>query len=531
MSRRFLVMLLAISIVFVGAIYGIPLEEISFKENPLQSTEGLVNTYLVINAKVYTVDNSRPTAEGFLVQDGIFMAVGTTRELLERYPQVPIFDAKGSAIVPGMIDAHAHLLNLGYSLNQADLRGCTSPEEVVQRLLPFAADLPAGAWLQARGWDQERFVNPVFPTKEDLDEAFPDIPVWLTRIDGHAAWSNTKALQLAGPLPPSDPPGGSVVRDQNGEPTGIFIDNAMDLVSVHIPPPNLEEKRRAVAAAVEACLSTGVTSMHDAGSPLEDINFLIQATDENLLRIRAYVMASNSGNTPQHWEQRGPIIDYRGRLTVRSTKIVVDGALGSRGAALLEPYTDDPGNYGLVITPLEQFKVDAEKWMRIGFQVNSHAIGDAANRIVLDGYEYVLDRLPTHPDLRLRIEHAQIVNMTDFERFRQMSIIASMQPTHATSDKLYAEERLGPERIKGAYAWRTFLNYGVHLAFSSDFPIEPVNPLIGFYSAITRQDPIDGSPPGGWYPEQLLTREEALKAFTLDAAYAAFQVSHVFAFF
>lgn len=480
--------------------------------------------FVVFNARVYTADSSRPAAEAFAVRDGRFIQVGSSDEILAAQPDARRVDAKGRTIVPGFIDAHAHLMGLGESMLQADLVGSRSKEEIIERLKAFEATLPEGAWLIGRGWDQNDWPEGVFPTRRDLDAAFPDRYVWLRRIDGHAGWANTAVLRAVGldrlrTLP--DLEGGKIIRDDDGTPTGVFIDAAMGIVDSIQPPLTDQQREQALELAIDAAKRHGLTGVHDAGADLNTIHLYQRAIDAGRFDLRVYAMIDGRGDTFDHFCSEGPLFDYGGKLTVRSVKYYIDGALGSRGAALLEEYTDDPGNRGLLMKAPERFEVDVREAMECGFQVNTHAIGDRGTRVVLDAYRAAL-RSTGATDGRHRIEHAQVVALEDIPGFAEMGIIASMQPTHATSDMYWAEDRVGPQRIHGAYAWRRFLDAGVRLAFGSDFPVEHVNPLLGFYAAVTRQD-ASGQPDGGWYADQALTREEALHAFTRDAAHAAFE--------
>ena len=481
--------------------------------------------YVLVNGRLYTVDPAQPVAEAMAVRGDRILMVGTTAQLTTAYPDAPHIDLQGRTVVPGFIDAHAHLMGLGLSRLRADLTGTRSVEEILERLREFARQLPEGAWLLGRGWDQNDWPVKEFPTRQMLDEVFPERPVWLVRIDGHAAWANTAAIRKANPallteqIP--DPEGGHIVRDAEGRPTGVFIDEAMALIARHIPPPSEAELEEALHRAVAEANRFGLTGVHDAGVSLKTIQRYRRAVDDGTLTLRLYVMVDGLEEAFDYFCEHGPLLDYGGRLTVRAVKLYIDGALGSRGAALLADYSDDPGDRGLLRHEPEVFTDMVMRAMKCGYQVNTHAIGDRGVRVVLDAYEKALRTLGRTVG-RHRVEHAQVVAPEDFARFATLDLIASMQPTHATSDMYWAEDRLGPERVRGAYAWRSFLEHGVRLAFGSDFPVESANPLLGFYAAITRQD-AEGWPEGGWYPEQRLTRAEALRAFTLDAAYAAFQ--------
>jgi predicted amidohydrolase YtcJ len=482
------------------------------------------------NATIYTVDPAAPTAQAMAFEDGRLLAVGSEADVLAAYPDARRLDAGGRTVVPGLIDAHAHLMGLGESLLSADLVGATSRADVVARLQAFAADLPDGAWLTGRGWDQNDWPNTDFPTAADLDAAFPDRPVWLGRIDGHAGWANSAAMRAAGLDPtaaaPAAPEGGAILTDAQGRPTGVFIDAAEALVARAVPAPSSEEVRLMLDRALAETARYGLTGVHEAGVPLSWVRLYQQAIDEGAFGLRLYAMIGGEGETLDHFCDQGLMMDYRGRLSVRSLKLYMDGALGSRGAAMIEPYADDHANTGLILIAPDRFETVVARAMDCGLQVNTHAIGDRANRIVLDAYERLIPHATGNPG-RHRIEHAQVVvRPSDIERFAPAGIIASVQPTHATSDMPWAETRVGPDRIRGAYAWRAFLDSGARLVLGSDFPVERVDPILGFYAAVTRQD-AEGMPEGGWYPDERLTREEALRGFTLDAAYAGFMEDEV----
>lgn len=483
-------------------------------------------TTVLHNAVIYTVDEAAPRAEAMAFARGQILAVGREEEVLARFPDAERLDAGGRTVVPGLIDAHAHLFGLAASLLQADLVTTGSVDEVVARLQAFEADLPEGAWLLGRGWDQNWWPEARFPSAHDLDGAFPDRPVYLTRVDGHAAWVNSATMRAVGGLDHrQDPSGGRIVRDDDGAPTGVLIDAAMGLVRNAIPEPSRAEVRLSLDLALRETARHGLTGVHDAGLQLSQITVAREAIDEHRFPLRLYAMIGGAGPALEYYCEHGPVIDQGGRLTVRSVKFYIDGALGSRGAALLEEYEDDPGNDGLLMVEPDAFGVMVDRAMGCGLQVNTHAIGDRGARVVLDAYERVIPGHPENPG-RHRMEHAQVLAPRDFPRFAELDVIASVQPIHGTSDMGWAEQRLGPERVQGAYAWRTLVDHGARLALGSDFPVEPVSPLIGFHAAITRQD-AEGNPPGGWHPDQRLTRDEALRGFTLDAAYAAFMENQV----
>ena len=487
---------------------------------------------------IYTADPDRPTAEALAMQGARLLMVGRERLVREAYPDARLLDAEGHTVIPGLIDAHAHLMGLGESLLQADLVGTSSPRDVVERLQTFVEErnLPPGAWLTGRGWDQNDWAGETgFPTRALLDDAFPDRPVWLVRIDGHAGWANTAAVEAAGPeniRDAADPEGGTIVRNARGEPTGVFVDAAMRYVEQARPDLTRTERKEGLRLALRETKRHGLTSVHEAGVDLETLALYRQAIDEDHLPLRVYAMIGGRGKAFDQFCREGPLtgpdgLGYGGRLTVRAVKFYMDGALGSRGAALLADYADDAGNRGLLRRAPAAFEEDVRAALACGFQVNTHAIGDRANHIVLNAYEHA--RTHADPGLdpgRHRIEHAQVLAPADVERFAALGIIASMQPTHATSDRPWADERLGKQRLKGAYAWNSLHKSGAHLAFGSDFPVEDVNPLEGFHAAVTRQN-AQNKPEGGWLPSERVSRRIALHAFTRGAAYAAFQEDHL----
>ena len=485
-------------------------------------------SYVATNATVYTVDPAMPVAEAFAVQDGRFVAVGSLEAVLEDYPEWPRLDLGGQTVIPGLIDAHAHLLGLGEALLSADLVGSTSKADIVARLVAFAEDLPDGAWVTGRGWDQNDWGGDgAFPTRADLDDAFPDRPVWLGRVDGHAGWANTAALRAAGIDPdapaPADMEGGAVIRDAQGRPTGVFVDAAEGLVAQAIPTPDAAFYAEALERALTETARYGLTGVHEAGIGSAVIGLYRDMAARGQLTIRNYAMITPGEIDVFCASYPNGIEDER--LVVRSVKVYADGALGSRGAALLNDYTDDAGNHGLLFRQPDDLEGTVRAAMECGLQVNTHAIGDRANRVVLDAYESAIEATGGGPG-RHRIEHSQILSLEDIQRFADLEVIASVQPTHATSDMPWAGDRLGDDRLEGAYAWRRLVDSGARLALGSDFPVERVSPMLGFYSAVTRQDG-DGMPAGGWYGNQVLTRAEALRGFTLDAAYAGFMEDQV----
>jgi len=440
-------------------------------------------------------------------------------------------DLHGATVVPGIVDAHAHLLGLGNTLQRVNLVGSSSYDQVIDRVKAWAKDVKPGVWIQGRGWDQNLWPAKQFPTHEALSRAFPNNPVVLTRIDGHALVANAKAMELSHvTATTADPSGGRIVRLSSGAPSGVFVDNAKSLIERTIPAATRADNRKAILAAVAEANRWGLTGIHDAGEDAETIGIYEELAKAGSYNLRNYVMLSDPGepNSPaalgNPYIQRGPQSAlYDGHLWIRAIKLYADGALGSRGAALLAPYSDEPSNSGLLVSKPEHIEAWAEAALRRGFQVNVHAIGDRGNRIVLDSFDSALKKIPK-ADHRFRIEHAQVLSMEDIPRFAKLGVIPSMQATHQTSDMGWAESRVGPQRIRGAYAWRSLLNTGVIVPNGTDFPVEQVNPLLTFHAAVTRQDP-SNQPAGGWYPEQKMTREEALQSITIWPAYAGFQES------
>ena len=472
--------------------------------------------------RVHTLDPQRPVAEA-LAWDagGRLLAVGSRVELAARFPGAARMDVGDATVIPGLIDAHAHVMALGLALLRADLVGTTDKRAIVARLQEFERTLPAGAWLLGRGWDQNDWPDSAYPTAADLDRAFPERPVWLERIDGHAGWANSAAMRAAGRDLTGDwqPEGGRILREQR-RPTGIFIDTAVALIDAVVPPADASLRETALRGALAAVAAAGLTGLHDMGTSVDDLALYRRFADDDRLTVRITAYADGDGAALAALCADGPYAHPKGRLRMAGVKLFADGALGSRGAALLSDYRDEPGNRGLFVTTPAALKAAMSKALNCNLQVATHAIGDAANRFVLDLYEREL--LPAERTrLRWRIEHAQIVAVSDIPRFAKLQVIASMQPVHATSDGPWVEARIGKEALPEAYAWRRFLDAGVTLAFGSDFPVESPDPRLGLYAAITRED-LDGKPPGGWLPDQKLTALEALQAFTQGAAFAGF---------
>lgn len=480
----------------------------------------------IVNARIHTMDADRSVAEAMAWDDdGRLIFVGEAEELMAQHPDLALANMQGRVIVPGLIDVHGHVMGLGEARLQADLVGAGSIGEVIERLEAREADLPDDAWLTGRGWDQTLWPGGDFPSRADLDQAFPDRPVYLVRVDGHAGWANSAALARVERDLDGDwqPQGGDIDRDADGEPTGILIDTAMALVEDAMPDPTSEERDLALDLALEEMARHGLTGIHDAGTSLDTFRRYRERAKKGALSIRVHALADGDAAMLE-WLCGNGI--YKGdRLTARAVKYYADGALGSRGAALLEDYSDDPGNDGLLFESDEAMQELVDKAMACGLQLGIHAIGDRANRQVIDALVQGQARHEDNPG-RHRVEHLQIIHPNDIPRLAEHGIIASMQPTHATSDMRWAEQRLDRERLAGAYAWQKVLEAGARLALGSDFPVEPVNPWFGIHAAVTRQDR-EGHPEGGWLPDERLSVDQALRGFTMDAAYAGFAEDRV----
>lgn len=471
---------------------------------------------IVFNAKVYTVDDDFSVKEAFAVKDGKFVEIGSNDKINGKYTAKNTVDAKGKAVFPGFYDAHSHFVGLGEMLSQCDLVGSTSFEEIVERLKEFEKNNPTNDWIVGRGWDQNDWENKAFPTNELLNAAFPNKPVLLTRIDGHATLVNQKAISLAKISINSKVDGGDV-EVKNGKLTGILIDNAMGLVRRVMPLPDEAQKRKMILAAQAECFKYGLTSVSDAGLNRNDIELLEKMHKDGSLKIRDYVMVSLGIANLEYYLKRGII--KTDRLNVRSVKLYADGALGSRGACLLAPYADEPSKSGFLLLSAKELERSLTEIYASDYQANTHCIGDSANRLILDIYGKLLKN---KNDRRWRIEHAQVVDKADIAKFATYSIIPSIQATHATSDMYWAADRLGKERVKNAYAFKDLLKQNGVLVNGSDFPVEYVNPIFGFHSAVARQDS-KNYPAKGFQMENALTRQEALKAMTIWSAYANFE--------
>ncbi|WP_461061087.1 amidohydrolase [Silanimonas algicola] len=479
--------------------------------------------HLLVAARIVGSDTADANAMAW-DDAGRLLAVGGAEDLAARFPSATRHDAGDGVVVPGLIDAHGHLMNLGFALLRADLVGAASKAEIIERLQAYAATLPADAWIIGRGWDQNDWPENDFPTAADLDAAFPDRPVWLERVDGHAGWGNTAAMRAAeakhGRSFDGDwqVDGGRILRD-GGKATGVFIDAAATFIDAAVPAPSEALREEAFERALAAAAANGLTGVHDMGVSRDDLALYQRFADAGRLTLRVEAYADGDRDALADRCAQGPYVHDGGRLAMRGVKVYMDGALGSRGAALIADYSDEPGHRGLLLMRKEALETLLGKIKGCGLQAATHAIGDLANRLVLDGYAKVLGPDAASIDHRWRIEHAQVVSPKDLPRFAELGVIASMQPTHATSDMPWAEARIGAERVRGAYAWKTLRDSGARLALGSDFPVESVDPRLGLYAAVTRQD-LEGLPQGGWQPQERLTMVEALAGFTADAAFA-----------
>lgn len=468
---------------------------------------------IVINANIYTVNSNFDKAEAFAIKDGKFLDIGSSKAIQDKYASNNVIDANGQTIVPGFIDAHCHFLSLGLNQQTVDLVGTKSFEEIIQRITDFQNEKNLD-FIQGRGWDQNNWEVKEFPNKSMLDVLYPETPIVLTRIDGHAILANQAALDLGNVTVDSKVSGGEVIVE-NGQLTGVLVDNAENLVMEHWPKSTKKELINALLDAQKICFNNGLTTVDDAGlsrTAIELIDSLQQTGD---LKIRVYAMVSGSEANVDYFLKKG--VSKTDRLNVSSFKFFADGALGSRGAMLRQPYTDKPGHLGLMVTDLETLNNAAERIANSEFQMNTHAIGDSANRAILQTYEKVLEN---HTDRRWRVEHAQIISPEDFGYYK--NIVPSIQPTHATSDMDWAEDRLGPDRVKGAYAFKQLLDAYGKVALGTDFPVEEVSPFLTFYAAVARKD-LDGLPENGYQMENALSREETLKGMTIWAAYSNFE--------
>lgn len=463
---------------------------------------------IYFGATVHTLDPAHPRAKGIRVENGRITHVfdGDPADSLSGRR----VDLHGAAILPGLVDAHLHLRSLGAAQREVDLRGTTSVADIASRIREAAKQAPPGAWIRGRGWDQNDWDKPVFPSHQALDEAAPGHPIWLERVDGHAAWVSGSVLTLAGiTVATKSPPGGEILHDDKGAVTGVFVDNAVSLVAEKLPPASPAELRADLEKGMDLCRRVGLTGVHDMGTEPAALRELQALEKEGKLTLRVYAYLGGD------WPSVEPLLHAPkapadSLVRVMGIKLFADGALGSRGAALLSPYSDRPDTSGLLVTPAEELVRRAKIAHDAGYDVTIHAIGDKGNRVALDTLAKAEGQDRTHHH---RIEHAQVVSPEDIPRFAALGVIASMQPTHATSDMPWAEARVGADRIKGAYAWRTMLRAGATLVFGSDAPVEDENPWYGVYAAVTRMD-AKGSPKGGWRPEERLDVLEAITAFS-----------------
>ncbi len=470
---------------------------------------------IVSNANIYTVDSGFSKVTSVAIKDGVFVAVGDGEDILQKFQAKKEVDAQGKTIVPGLIDAHCHFYGLGLNQQVVDLVGTSSFEEIVDKVVVFQKETPAN-FVRGRGWDQNDWEVKEFPTKDKLDELFPDTPVVLERVDGHAYLVNQKALDLAGITKETLVERGEIVKDEYGNITGVLVDNPQGMIDAIVPKPNRETQIRALKDAERLCFNYGLTTVNDAGLNKSTIELIDSLQQSGELSIRLYAMVSNTSENLDYYLNKG--IVKTEKLNVRSVKVYGDGALGSRGATLKAPYSDKEGHFGAMVTPVGKIEALAERIATTEYQMNTHAIGDSANIVVLRAYKKALKN---KQDRRWKVEHAQVISGTDFDYFKD-GIIPSIQPTHATSDMYWAGDRLGEERVQGAYAFKTLLEKAGMVALGTDFPVEQVNPFLTFYAAVARQD-VEKYPEGGFQMQDALSREETLKGMTIWAAYSNFE--------
>jgi len=483
-----------------------------------------------VRGAIYTANDAQPRAEAVIAENGLITFVGSTPEALRHAtPEARRIDLQGRAMFPGFIDAHAHLLGIGERELSLNLEGTTGISDLKARLKHRLAETQPGRWVTGRGWIESRWTPAVFPTRADLDAVATDRPVVLERGDGHSVVANSAALQLAGiDRATPDPPGGQILRDPaTGEPTGMLIDAATDLVSRLVPPPSEEDRLRALELGAQRSVRLGWTQLQIAGNTFDEVELIRRLCAQGKLKLRIYDAIGGPGADAARLLQSGATLDEcDGHLIIRSIKLYVDGALGSRGAALLEPYSDAPEGRGLLVNRTEDLYPVLLHALRRGIQIQMHAIGDRANRIALDLYQRAFEAVPVSErgvaEPRWRIEHAQVIDPQDIARFGRLGVIASMQPSHAISDLFFAPQRLGPDRLSGAYAWRSMVESGAIVAGGTDAPVERGEPSIEFHAAVVRRS-LDGFAGENWHREQRLSRDQALKMFTLWPAYAAFQ--------
>ena len=482
------------------------------------------NTDLYLGGKIVTMDEANPISEAFTVVGGKFTDVGKSDDLRTKYPHARIIQLDCRTVMPGIIESHGHLLDLGKSFLILNVEGLRSPEEVIDRIAERVLQTPAGEWILGWGWDDGAWAD-AYPSRYDLDRVASENPVVLRGLHGFATWANSSAFIQAGITRSSpSPPNGSIVRNPDGDLQGILTNEAQTLLEDRIPPLTNKQVKHALELAIDECIQHGLTTIHEAKTTKRMLTALRKLRNNGQLKVRIYTMLDvNDKEWVNEWIENGIQIDDW--LTIRSIKVFVDGALGSRGAALMEPYSDAPGTRGVVVNDEEALYRWSVKAVRSGFQVVTHAIGDRANRITLNAYQRALRGYPKKSDHRFRVEHAQIVLPEDVPKFAQLGLVVSMQPSHCTSDMPWVEDRIGPQRVRYAYAWRSFLRTNVHLTFNSDFPGETLNPFVGMYAAETRRT-ATGTPSEGWFPAQCLTRQEVLQAYIRESAYSEFSETY-----
>jgi predicted amidohydrolase YtcJ len=476
---------------------------------------------LLVNGIVHTLNPEQPIAQAVAIQRGRIVGTGMSDDLIRTFKAENIIDLEGKTVVPGFIDGHAHMNGLGKLMKSMILVGIDSPQRIADLVKERASRAGRGEWLYGRGWDQNLWPDKRFPTKEILDAVTPHNPVILGRIDGHAIWTNSFAMEIAGVTKETkDPQGGRIVRDANGNPTGVFIDQAKQLIEEAFPPQTQSEIEQSLLRAAEACIGLGLTQVHDMEISTE-MDAYRRLAEQGKLPLRIYAALDATSTVWQSAQLSTPLVGLNNdMLTIRAFKFYIDGALGSRGAALFQEYADDPGNRGITYLSEDELETSLLEGIKRGFQPCVHAIGDRGNHIVLNVYERLLRSIPAG-DYRMRIEHAQVVDHEDISRFKALGVLPSMQPVHCTSDMYWAEARLGNERVRNAYPWRSLLETGTLIIGGTDFPNDDMAPLHNFYAAVTRSDR-NGYPANGWYGKQKMTRDEALRALTLWPAYGAF---------
>lgn len=494
---------------------------------------------IYFNGSIYTVDESNPQVEAVAVKDGMIMAVGSKSDIMKlQGDETEMVDLNGQTMTPGFIESHAHMMGVGYNKLELDLMYVKTYDELVEKVAEAVAKAQPGDWITGRGWHQDKWIEKPdvmvkgFQTHDKLSAVSPDNPVWLRHASGHASFGNAKAMELAGVNSLSieslqgEVEGGEIIKDDLGNPTGVFTERAAGIISKLVPQETEERAEQALDLAIQECLRLGITSFHDAGSGQDYIDRLLRFKQQGRLKIRTYTMLT--GTSPsllEAWAEKGPMIDPDHQVTVRAFKLHTDGALGSRGAWLLEEYSDRPGHFGHETVPMERVGEVALMALESGFQLCSHAIGDRANQEVLDQYEMAFDKFPDldRKAQRFRIEHAQHLSLDDIARFGEMNVIAAMQAIHMSSDRPWAIDRLGERRIvEGAYVWQKLMESGAVVCNGTDAPVEPLDPLPSFYASIARKT-LEGLPEGGYEADQAMTRTQALKSYTLDGAYAEFE--------